>query len=285
MKSHVLSALVGLLLPGFAVAQSTELFHENGQPTPAFKQSIAAQAVPELLSGADLVGAYKQPDGEWSLLDEDACIVMRYHINPEGKLDRYVVLDSQPEKMLEMATVMALANWRFAKSAKGAWLILPFEVSVFPRVNTVGTDTRLKKASKSANFISEGRAKCVIPTVSTSVVLPGTLTLNEESQEPVAPKETVRAKQAGCTTLTFNIQPDGSTADFEMLDAKPNDAFVVASAVAVSGWKFKAADTVDPRRGFARFDFGIQDAKSAQPMNCMEPKFAATHYQPTKELP
>ncbi|MES2883851.1 MAG: TonB family protein [Pseudomonadota bacterium] len=285
MKNHMLAVLIGLLLPALCVAQSTELFHENGMPTPEFKQSIAAQGAPELLSGVDLVAAHKRADGEWDLLDEDACIVMRFHVNPEGKLDRYVVLDSQPEKMLERATMMAIANWQFAKSAKGAWVVLPFKVSVFPAENSMASDTRLKKASKAANFLSEGRVNCYTPTVSTKVMLPSPLALEEQHIEPLVPRDVVRAAQAGCATLTFNIQPDGSTADFEMLDAKPGDAFVTASAVAVSAWKFQAAQRAEPRRGFVRFDFGIQGIKPVQPTSCMEPQFAATHYQPTKEAP
>ena len=276
-----------VFLPFLASAQSTELFHENGLPTPEFKSEMAAQGAPELLSGVDLVGAYKRGDGVWDLLDEDACIVMRYHINPEGKLDRYVVLDSEPEKMLETATVMAIANWRFAKSEKGAWVVLPFTVSVFEATNVFATDTRIKKASKVANFASESSAKCVIPTVAANTVLPEGLALAEDAELPLAPKTAVRAGQTGCATLAFAIARDGSTADFEMLDAKPADVFVNTSAVAVSNWKFKAAETATPRRGFVRFDFGIREAKAKAlpPASCMEANFAAAHYQPSKELP
>ena len=273
-----------LLLPFAVSAQSTEIFNEDGTPTAEFKAELRKEVAPELLRGVDLVGAYKGADGVWSLLEEDACITIRFHVSPEGKVDRYVTVDSEPEGLLERATLMAIANWRFAKSEKGAWGTLPLNVSVFNAVNTFGSDTRLSKASKVAGFVSKSSAKCVVPTVNANVELPQGERLTEDAEMPLAPRAAVRAAQAGCVTLAFAIAHDGSTADFEMLDAKPQADFIDAGVIAVSRWKFKASDDVSPRYGFVRFDFGVLGSNSP-PVSCMEAKFAANHYQPTKESP
>ena len=282
MRTTVALLLFGLL-PAMAWAEFEPIFDPDGTPTEKFKKQIDALGGPKLLRGANLIGATKQGDGDWQLLEEDACITMRFHINKEGVMDRYIVLDAQPEKLLEKSVVIALANWRFSKSEQGYWYVLPFSWAVQPAVNPFGSDTRLAKAQTQSRFNAASSARCAVPVVEFTSVLPPKTAIPEDPELPLMPATAIKARQQGCATLSYRILPDGSTADFEMLDAKPADLFVTASAVAVSHWRFAVGQSGIERRGFTRFDFGID--KRPENAGCMEPKFAANHYQPEGDSP
>lgn len=278
MFRPLLSVLLGLLaLPQIAKAQfSGGLFDPDGTPTREMQRQFERNGKPKLLQGADVPVAFKNKDGKWQALEKDACFTVQFHISPEGVMDRYVFLDSEPE-LVEASALYALWKWRFEKSDRGRWYSLPW-VLTFPSSIPQGLRER-------SNY--PPRSKCAIPTLKMDSRIPPDAELLQEPDMPIAPRETVKARQEGCATLVFDVLADGSTANFESLDAKPGDSFVTASAIAVSAWKFNPTSekATLPRRAFVRFAFHLDHPKTAAATECMSPEFAAEHYQPSVAAP
>lgn len=259
------------LLPVVTSAGIPAMFYEDGTPTSDFKRQLADRGLPEILKGATLHAGMKDEQGHWRVLPVDACLTIRFHISPQGAVDKYVVLDSEPENAWTQGIVNAIANWRFASSQNGAWVTLPatYAAAQSPRAT-------LQQDRHRSN------AECTRPWVRIKVLAENAEV--EQMDDPVAPRSAVRAKLQGCNTLTFLILPDGSTADYELLDAVPTETYDLASAVAVASWKYNAVETSKTRRGFARFDYRIlSDEGGHDPRPCMEPQYAADHYLSTAE--
>lgn len=279
-RSQLAVLLALLALPKIVSAEVRDsMFAKDGTPRRAMQQEFEGDGKPRLLKGADVPLAYKDKGGKWQALEDDACFVAKFHISPEGLMDRYVFLDSEPQSV-ESSALYALSQWRFEQSAQGAWFVFPWTVAFTPAVQSV-TDTRLRKQSLSEDIRYQTTARCANPVLKADFKLPANADFVQEPEMPVAPRETIKAQQTGCATLVFDVLPDGSTANFESLDAKPGEAFVTASAIAVSSWKFKpsVAKAAEVQRAFARFSFSQgKPAEKAAP-ECMETEFAAEHYQ------
>lgn len=288
MFRPLLPALMVLLaLPQIAVAEVRGgVFAPDGTPSREMQRQFEGNGSPKLLRGVDVPLAFKDKNGKWQALEDDACFVAKFHISPEGVMDRYVFLDSDPQQIIESSALYALSQWRFEKSDQGAWVVFPWTVAFTPSVQSA-TDTRLTKQSLSERFNYQSTSRCANPTLKMDSRLPPDAELLQEADMPIAPRETVKARQEGCATLVFDVLADGSTANFEALDAKPGDSFVTASAVAVSTWKFNPTPkkATVPRRAFVRFAFHLNHPKTAAATECMSPEFAAEHYQPSVAAP
>lgn len=275
-----LAATAALLWPLVAPAEVQGTFFQgDGTPTKEMKQLFDAPGKPALLKGVEIPAAYKDASGKWQKLEDDACVVTKFHVGPNGVMDRYVVLDSAPNSQVEAAALYAISQWRFAPSAQGAWFVFPWTIAFVPAVQG-STDTRLGKLSAREKFNYSSTASCLVPVVQSEYTQPTGAVFAMEADLPVPGRDTIKARQTGCTTLTYTIQPDGSTSDFEALDAKPGDLFVTAGAVAVSGWKFKPQTR--SQRGFVSFSFGLDTPKASAAPTCMSSAFAAAHYKSTE---
>jgi TonB family protein len=73
----------------------------------------------------------------------------------------------------------------------------------------------------------------------------------------VAPRYPPRAMEtglSGAVDLQFNVNPDGSTSNVEVMRAEPGDAFVPSATNAVRQWRFAERDDVVRARVRLRFD-------------------------------
>jgi TonB family protein len=59
---------------------------------------------------------------------------------------------------------------------------------------------------------------------------------------------------SGAVDLQFNVNPDGSTSNVEVMRAEPGDAFVPSAINAVRQWRFAERDDVVRARVRLRFD-------------------------------
>jgi len=79
-----------------------------------------------------------------------------------------------------------------------------------------------------------------------------------EFEKYVAPTFPIRAKKAqltGFVELQFNVNTDGSTSDFEIIDSEPSVTFVRSARNAVKQWQFRKRDDVIKAQVTMRFEW------------------------------
>lgn len=284
---QLLTVLVLSLLQAAQYAQAgrfqTTLFESDGDPTPQAHELLSAVGVPvKLLRGADIPMASLDKQGNWQILRESACIVMGFRVSADGVIDKLVVLDSRPADVLAPAVRSAMSQWRFEKSEKPIWAVLPLEFGIGRSQDQVSWS---RVEPRRTGIIEADRQRCLTPVRQLRFELPAGLVFAQEPDPAYPSPDWLRAHPAGCVTVAFRIAADGVPTDLELLDAKPDQSFVDVAATDVQAWRFKppvVVDGVKPRFGFARFGYGLFDKGAVIP-ECMTAAFASQHYQSSEQ--
>ena len=252
----------------------TTFFDDKGRPTDAAVRYFQ-QTLPDLkiVHGVDIPVASQNQKGEWSLLDEAACITLSFRVSASGTVDKFIVLDSQPKDILVPAVTQAVSQWKFEKLSAPAWFVLPFRFG-WPKPRKL----TMQRGSKDE---LDDLPECVAPKIDIQSVFSAGVESADKADHVYPTADLLRAHPAGCATLAFRIGADGVPADLELLDAKPDQSYVDVAALQVEAWRFKPfalAQGESPRRGFAQFSYTARQAGIPVPQ-CMTADFAAQHYQ------
>jgi protein TonB len=74
--------------------------------------------------------------------------------------------------------------------------------------------------------------------------------------DPQYPRRALARKIEGTVIVGFTINPDGSTAELEVLDARPAGVFDRSALEAVARWRF--APQPEPRKDSTKFEFELE---------------------------
>lgn len=276
--------LLGVLGPSalFAAIENSGfragLFDDQGLPTESAKKLFAlAQPPITLIRGVDIPLAAQDKNGKWQVLDDSACISVRFRISSDGRIDRFMVLDSKPKDSLMSAVLGAMQKWQFDESPMSRWMILPLTFSYVRELpNNVAS-----RVQRKIDVVPEKPANCLVPLREEQIRLADGIELDVSRDAVYPPAETLRARGAGCVTIAFRAGTDGSPTDLDLLDAKPDQSYVDTAALDVQAWRLRQTPTPNPQYGFVRLGYAPMLKNHPIP-DCMNTEFAAKHYQPSE---
>lgn len=173
----------------------------------------------------------------------EGCVTVSFEILPDGRADRYVVVDSVPKGVFDKVTLLALNEWRFRAPARPGRYAQTIEYHV---------DGGAKRAERA----------CARPTWA-ELNPPAAAAAPAQRQLKVLSKVMPAAPGGGapgCVTVQFVIHPDGSVGEVAVVDAKPGTRYVPATLAALKQWRFESFEP-PALRGQQTFTFDPEQVR------------------------
>ena len=249
MRSQLCGIALLAALPAAArndePVQSRDMFDQHGQPNAFANQFTDDNHMPRLREGAP----FRFPD-RMKFEHVPGCVTVEFLITPEGKTDKYVIVDSQPKGAYDEAVVEALKFWVFDTNKLTGWLPMRqgfyFEAEIGSHIGATSKD-------------------CAVPRVAIS----SSIADAAERVTPYYPPPLAQAVVAGCATIAFTVNKEGLADEFEVVDFAPEigKPFAQAALQALTRWDKLPASS---ERQYVSYAFSLK-GKSPATRECKIP--------------
>jgi TonB family protein len=229
-------------------ADTRAMFDKHGRATAFADQFTEQHHWPRLVEGSSFRFTDRQ-----NFDHRPGCVVVQFLITPEGKTDKFVIVDSQPKGMYDETVIEALKFWKFDAKEMHGWLGLREDF---------GFD------APTGSHLGAWKSDCAEFRVGAS----GSLAGDVERVTPYYPPPLAQAGIPGCATVGFSVTKDGLADDFEVIDFAPDNgkAFAQAALQAVSRWQMAPPGKAGERQ-YARFVFELTRGAKSTARECKVP--------------
>lgn len=101
---------------------------------------------------------------------------------------------------------------------------------------------------------------------------------------PEYPRRAALAGVQGCVTVSFDVIPDGSTDNYQVVDSRPQGVFVKAALLALRDWRFPARE--EPIRTQQTITFQLTGRPASERPECdTDPDVPETYRVKSGEAP
>lgn len=176
----------------------------------------------------------------------EGCVTVSFEILPDGRADRYVVVDSVPQGLFDQATLLALNEWRF-------------KVPERPGRYAQTIEYRFDGGRPAARECARPTFDQLNPPAAPRAEAPPAAQRQLRVLSRVMPA-VERGGLPGCVTAQFVIHPDGRVGEIDIVDAKPGTRYVPATIAALKQWRFESFEP-PALRGQQTFDFDPEQVR------------------------
>lgn len=129
---------------------------------------------------------------------------------------------------------------------------------LLPQEYATGEPASLLAATSNATVLAPGLAVDQDTQVTDALSEPQLAAFSDLAIEkyvaPSFPRRAIQADMSGAVELRFNVNPDGSTGDIEIVHSEPRKIFVPSASFAVRQWRFAQRDDVIRAQVTLRFE-------------------------------